>query len=46
MTRQMVPRCLVSTDKIDCVNVPMTNLLENDFILSKGDTITRGILSR
>lgn len=43
-TRQMVPRCLISTDGQGQAKVPMVNLSEDDFTIKKGDTVTRGIL--
>lgn len=43
-TRQMVPRCLISTDEKGCATVPMVNLSDDDYAIKKGDTITRGVL--
>lgn len=43
-TRQMVPRCLISTDGEGRAVVPMVNLSDEDFTIKKGDTVTRGVL--
>lgn len=43
-TRQMVPRCLISTYGEGYALVPIMNLSENDFVVKKGDTVTRGVL--
>lgn len=44
MNRQMVPRCLITTDGEGCTTVPMLNLSDDDYAVKKGDTITRGVL--
>jgi hypothetical protein len=43
-TRQMVPRCLVSTDDQGRAMVPMMNLSGDDYAVNKSDKVTRGVL--
>jgi len=43
-TQQMVPRCLVSTDARGCAIIPVLNLSDSDYMVKKGDTVTRGVM--
>jgi len=43
-TRQMVPRCLISTNGDGHAVIPMINLSDGDVTIKKGDTVTRGVL--
>ncbi|KAL4113911.1 hypothetical protein QTP88_017465 [Uroleucon formosanum] len=43
-TRQMVPRCLISTNGEGHAVIPMINLSDGDVTIKKGDTVTRGVL--
>lgn len=42
-SKQLVPRCLVSTDKQGNTQIPILNLSEVEFAVNKGDKITRGV---
>lgn len=44
MFRQMVPRCLISTDEQGLAKVPVVNLSEKDFEIKKGNKVTQGLL--
>lgn len=43
-SRQMVLRCLISTDEQGLAKIPVVNLSEKDFAIKKGDKVTRGLL--